>query len=88
MARVGKKPKAVWAPIETAPRDEYVIITDGAVLPDIVCWHNEQPAHGAFLARPEGWFAASGRSRIMAPTHWMPVPEQPIRHPAAPEVKP
>lgn len=77
-----------WRPIETAPKDNserinYIIITDGVCLPDLVIWCNERPAkrdrYGTlWLARPAGWFnVAQSRSRIRKPTHWMPVPDQP-----------
>lgn len=66
-----------WQPIETAPKDgHYVIITDGKVLVDVALWMHEQPARGAYLARPAGWFNVT-RSRMHEPTHWMPLPEQP-----------
>lgn len=77
-----------WMPIETAPKDNrkklrYVLITDGLCVPDIAMWHREIPAYvdkyGSHrLARPEGWFCVSGgRSRILNPAHWQPLPEPP-----------
>lgn len=78
--------KSEWQPIETAPKDtknkvEYVLITDGH-LPDLVVWHGERPERtvngNKCLAIPEGWFVCSGsRSRILNPTHWMPLPSPP-----------
>jgi hypothetical protein len=67
-----------WRGMESAPKDgKYIIITQGSMLPDIAVWHSERPARGDRLAIPEGWFAAAGRSRVMFPTHWMPLPEAP-----------
>lgn len=89
-----------WRDISTAPKDNsakvnYIIITDGICLPDLVIWCNERPArkdrYGTFWhARPAGWFnVASSRSRIQNPTHWMPVPDQPthVRRKAREKVK-
>ena len=78
----------MWQPIETAPKDNtqrvnYIIITDGICLPDLVIWSPKRKARtdcsGTFYhAREAGWFTVAGmRSRIPKPTHWMPVPEQP-----------
>ena len=77
-----------WQPIATAPKDHthrvnYIIITDGICLPDLVIWHDRKPERTdtfgtRYCAVPEGWFCThGGRSRILNPTHWMPVPEQP-----------
>lgn len=73
-----------WLPIETAPKDtgnkiEYILITEGGCLPDLVVWHGRRPpriANGALYHDiPEGWFNCDGgRSRLMNPTHWAPLP--------------
>lgn len=63
-----------WRPIETAPRDEYVLVFRAGV--------SEGAASRICigLMRPRGrWVAASnailaGRG---APTHWQPLPEPP-----------
>ena len=80
-----------WQPIETAPKNtghkiEYILIAEGAVLPDLVVWHGKRKPkvgpHDIYQAWvrdiPEGWFNVGGsRSRIINPTHWMPLPEPP-----------
>lgn len=80
-----------WKPIETAPKDtgnkiEYILICEGNCVPDLVVWHgSRKPRLGphddgkAWVSDiPEGWFNVSGsRSRIMNPTHWMPLPAPP-----------
>jgi hypothetical protein len=74
-----------WQPIDTAPRDNYarlhyVIITDGKCMADVAIWEPERPAYSdgdtLYAARPAGWFNVS-RSRVLNPTHWMPLPELP-----------
>jgi hypothetical protein len=69
-----------WQPIETAPRHHvgrvnYIEITDGILIQDIVIWRNaEPPRRGLPFGRPEGWFTvAEGRSRISNPKWWRPV---------------
>lgn len=80
-----------WRPIETAPKDtgnkvEYILICEGNVLPDLVVWHGKRKRelgpHDCDKAWiqdiPGGWFNVSGqRSRILNPTHWMPLPSPP-----------
>lgn len=82
---------AVWLPIETAPRDtgskvEYVLICEAGCLPDIAVWQGKRKRklgpHDDVKAWiddiPEGWFNRSGqRSRVLRPTHWMPLPAAP-----------
>jgi len=70
-----------WQPIETAPKNcQYIIMCGGGLLPDIVVWHPEEAERmvngNRVLARPAGWFNVS-RSRILNPTHWMPIPDLP-----------
>lgn len=69
-----------WQPIETAPKDRYIIISDAVCLPDVAIWCPLRPAYTdkfgtQWAERPEGWFNVS-RSRI-APTMWMPLPDPP-----------
>ena len=80
-----------WQPIETAPKDtgnkiEYILICEGNCVPDLVVWHGSRKPRvkphddgKAWVSDiPEGWFNVSGsRSRIMNPTHWMPLPAPP-----------
>ena len=71
-----------WEPISTAPKNRYILITDGVCVPDIVWWHPKTPdrtdKYGTFyFGQPAGWFSITlSRSRV-TPTHWMSLPKQP-----------
>lgn len=71
-----------WRSMESAPKDgKYLLIRHGDWVPDIAGWRDERPARPGVMAVPPGWFTVAGpRSRILEPTHWMPLP-------AAPEVR-
>lgn len=61
-----------WQPIETAPRDEFVIVMS--------LNEDGQPAHvqqGRFFTAIGQWVMTFGNSRTPDPTHWMPLPEPP-----------
>jgi len=77
-----------WRPIETAPKGtrnkvQYILISDGIVLADLVIWNDRIPERvidgNLHLARPEGWFCVSGgRSRLDGKaTRWLPLPDPP-----------
>jgi hypothetical protein len=79
--------KMDWQPIETAPKNAWILIADDKCWPpDLVRWQRERPErmiHGnRYLAVPEGWFGSpGGRSRfdvpdghLMKATRWMPLP--------------
>ncbi len=72
-----------WRSMESAPKDgKYILIRHGDWVPDIAGWRDERSARPGVMAVPPGWFTVAGpRSRILEPTHWMPMP-------AAPEEKP
>ncbi len=62
-----------WQPIETAPKDQ-----------DVLVWsHGDasiaRGAHGTFLAMADGMPACTsdGRGVFVQPTHWMPIPPAP-----------
>lgn len=68
----------MWQPIETAPKDgsDFVMLdakvgtaTVGKWMAD-VDWINEGKKDGEWMAVP-GWFP------LLAPTHWMPLPDLP-----------
>lgn len=76
-----------WQPIETAPKDNhkklnYILISDGVCLADLVIWNNRRPEKiingNRCLSIPGGWFRVSGsRSRICNPTIWCRIPPLP-----------
>jgi hypothetical protein len=81
---------AGWQPIETAPKNRYIMITDDQYVPDIVEWENERPDRNCMIAA--GWFSQGqeigrhesgtprqnlNRSRIVNPKWWAPLPESP-----------
>ena len=70
-----------WRSMESAPKGgKYILICHGGWVPDIAGWRDERPARPGVMVAPPGWFTVAGpRSRILEPTHWMPLP-------AAPEV--
>ena len=84
----GTRPKPVgWQPIETAPKDAWILIADDKCWPpDLVHWQPERKERwvngNRYLAVPEGWFGSpGGRSRfdvpdghLMKATRWMPLP--------------
>lgn len=74
--------RLTWHPIAEAPKDRYIVITDGVCLADVARWLNERPEqvlHGnRILARPEGWFNIS-RSRIDSPTYFYELPDPPVQ---------
>lgn len=66
-----------WQPIETAPRDDVIVLTDGGQL-----WQG-------FWAKGYGWITGFDAGQIhvrisLYPTHWMPLPESPLKAASAP----
>jgi hypothetical protein len=75
-----------WQPITDATgrvtgKVEYILITDGVCVPDLVCWHYERPEgfrnHVFYHKVPAGWFCVNGgRSRLDGKaTLWAELPE-------------
>jgi hypothetical protein len=68
---------SAWQPIETAPKDADVILTDGRRVSQ-GGWLSEidQGAdyEGMGGCPPAGWWSVEG---IDEPTHWMPLPSPP-----------
>lgn len=64
-----------WQPIETAPKDAEILMTDGAIV-TIGWWENEidDEESGRFL--PGEWIAMAATNQ---PTHWMSLPSSPER---------
>lgn len=62
-----------WRPIETAPKDERVILFSP-------CWGTEAGYHSITRTREPSWFSASGApyADTEQPTHWMPLPSPPM----------
>ncbi len=67
--------RAEWQPIETAPKDEYVLISG---------FRNEDPEQGRWVdaailrVGKRYWHASNGPEEgFNDPTHWMPLPEPP-----------
>ncbi len=64
-----------WQPIETAPKDDRLII--------VLCSHEPNPLRRIQIASrlwptksPSQWYSMPGNWRVR-PTHWMPLPEPP-----------
>lgn len=87
MDRESEEREAIWQPIGTAPKDDWILIADNACWPpDLVRWQRAKPErtiHGCrYLAVPEGWFGSpGGRSRfdvpdghLMKATRWCALP--------------
>ena len=83
---------AAWQPIESAPKDRYIMISDGTCWPpDVVTWRSEKREikdvwGTSYHAVPAGWFLSVGsRSRFnpITPDHlmtakiWCELPEPP-----------
>jgi hypothetical protein len=59
-----------WQPIETAPKDgTWILATSGGVA-YVVSWFYTGPQHG--------WWATADEAD-RAPTHWMPLPDPPLK---------
>ena len=63
-----------WQPIETAPKDRYLLVYGTGII-GIACWSK----------RDQRWHAV-GVDVVMTPTHWMPLPTPP-RSPSDEEQK-
>lgn len=79
-----------WQPIETAPKDDWILIADDVCWPpDLVRWQPEKKERwvngNLHLARHAGWFGSpGGRSRFDQPeghlsraTRWTRLPAPP-----------
>ena len=79
--------RPAWQPIETAPKDAWILIADDKCWPpDLVRWQSERPERmvngNRYHATQAGWFGSpGGRSRfdvpdghLMRATRWMPLP--------------
>jgi hypothetical protein len=63
-----------WQPINTAPKDVYVLACDVTHYPDL-SWPS---AEGPWIARLEnGSWRIQLDGQLVHPTHWMPLPSRP-----------
>jgi hypothetical protein len=72
-------PWATWQPIDTAPKGDNVLLSDGATVGEGF-WHDGSQCHG-HRGGP-GWFWESDRGDLLIAsnahaTHWMPLPGPP-----------
>lgn len=65
-----------WQPIGTAPRDGRSVL---AYLPANAGHPTRQDVAAIFWAGAAGWETAYSGARVAAPTHWMPLPDPPVR---------
>jgi hypothetical protein len=68
-----------WQPIETAPKDNSILLTDGWSVGEGF-WHDGSECYGH--RGKEGWFWESDRGNLLIAsnahaTHWMPLPPPP-----------
>lgn len=68
----------MWQPIETAPRNEYILVWPSSSNGTASCakWDTD-----SFSKRPRPYWrrldAGLQESRLNPPTHWMPIPDPP-----------
>lgn len=72
--RIRAVPQTLWQPIETAPRDEAILVSGGGILyPIVASWSGRDD---------ESWrLDAEGNVHMELdrfPTHWMPLPSSPV----------
>ena len=65
----------MWQPIETAPKDTWVLVWEPGVLPQFV-GHEVARQETGGVGRDTGWFSIY-HEETLTPTHWMPLPEPP-----------
>lgn len=68
-----------WQPIETAPKDDLVLLSDGFTVGEGF-WHDGSECYGH--RGIAGWFWESDRANLLIAsnahaTHWMPLPPPP-----------
>ena len=64
-----------WQPIETAPKDGYILVF-GPDQMDIAAWEPHWPNGGAWLRMQTAEYDNDG-ALVKTPTHWQPLPEPP-----------
>lgn len=65
-----------WQPIDTAPKDgTHVLLVWPTSGPLVGYWFGGDGARGE--CAPPGWRGAEYHSRLVPPTHWLPLPERP-----------
>jgi hypothetical protein len=67
----GMRKDAGWQPIETAPKDKYILVTDFGEYPD---------APDIYVAEwfDLGKYWSTSHGRVHGVSHWMPLPKPPI----------
>jgi hypothetical protein len=63
-----------WQPIETAPMNQEVLISDGQYVHNAIREYGAEPPDDCWRV---GFVWDGARSIMRRPTHWMPVPEPP-----------
>lgn len=66
-----------WQPIETAPKDETLVLAVNSKGTQRVCWW----AHGGWVFYQK---YAGPHSELLGVTHWMPLPAPPLATVGAP----
>lgn len=65
-----------WKPIETAPKDIFVLVCDDSKQQYVAMYHEWGWEYASTLFQPSGIFKQDVQF-ICIPTHWMSLPEPP-----------
>lgn len=68
-----------WQPIETAPKDEKILLARAGQWVDIGEWEDDRHAKKPrpYWTANREWWAGKMAMREQQPTHWMPLPPPP-----------